>query len=125
MIKRGLVAIILFSMMLHCATRMGFLSYLYQQRHQIAYSLGVIAEMPIAMCSHQYELNKGLTIETGSQENSDLPLTVFQTHDITLFFQIAVFDFEPRKECPIKKHLAFDCERKYTPPGFSIFHPPS
>lgn len=41
-------------MTLHCASRLGVVSYLYENRLEIAYQIGLIAEIPIAMCAGDY-----------------------------------------------------------------------
>ncbi len=61
--RKVVIFVILGSMILHCASRVGFLSYLYQNRNEIAYTLGLADEMPIAMCNSDYDFDKGLTIQ--------------------------------------------------------------
>jgi len=112
-------------MVLHCATRTGFLSYLYQQRHQIAHSIGIIAEIPIAMCNSNYNFNKGLQLDAHDDEMSDIPATLIQAQEIILFSQTALFNFEPYKEIIIKDYIAFNLQKEYTSPALPVFHPPA
>lgn len=81
--NRLVVAVILIGMGLHCSSRIGFLSYLYQQRHEIAYAIGLIAEVPIAMCSSDYHFQTGDVLQDDSEHKS-LPLAIHAS-EITLF----------------------------------------
>jgi hypothetical protein len=65
-----MVMLILTCMMLHCASRVGFLSYLHQQRHEIAFALGLITEVPIAMCSSEYDFSDGLSIQVSDHDDA-------------------------------------------------------
>lgn len=123
MIRKTFILVILCSMMLHCASRVGFLSYLYGQRHEIAHMLGLIAEVPIAVCSSEYDFNDGLTIlSTDNDEDSQtLPVAL----EIKLFF----VSYKPRIP-----HLSeIVVESAYTPLWskplngcpLSVFHPPA
>jgi hypothetical protein len=71
-------------MMLHCASRLGVLSYLYQERHSIAHAVGLIQETPIALCSSDYDFNQGLSIQDHG-DSETLPVTFGHAHEITLF----------------------------------------
>lgn len=84
MFKRLLVYLILTSMILHCAGRLGLLDSLYQQRHRIAYNLGLIAEIPIAICSGDYDFDDKLKFQSGDAEETEIPISD-QLRDITLF----------------------------------------
>lgn len=83
--KRAVICVILCSMMLHCASRVGFLSYLYQHRHEIAFSLGLINEVPIATCSSDYDFGDGLVVRSVTEDGASqrtLPIAI----EINLFF---------------------------------------
>ena len=120
--KRFLSALILTSMMLHCASRIGFLSYVYEMRESIAYTMGVIEEIPIAICSSHYDFNKGITVHI-SGEHQPVPPVLAQAQEIILFYQGAYVMMVPEGV-----HLA----RLITPYAFgsdnselsSIFQPP-
>jgi hypothetical protein len=125
MFRRGVVFLILTSMMLHYASRMNFLSYLYEQRHSIAYQIRLIAEIPIAICSSDYDFSKSLKLDTHDDEKSSLPFTFSQGREITLFVQSSLFSLDPRPEGLIESHLTAIPQKKYIPPGFPVFHPPA
>lgn len=55
--------LILSSMMLHSASRLGVLSRLYEERHSIALTVGLLAEVPIASCSGDYDFDTGLHVQ--------------------------------------------------------------
>lgn len=84
MFKKGMVMLILTCMMLHCASRVGFLSYLYQQRHEIALALGLIAEVPIAMCSSDYDFNDDLSVHVSDNDEA-------ARHTLPVAFEINLF----------------------------------
>jgi hypothetical protein len=62
MLSSFICLVIIASMMTHCAARLGVLSYLYEKRHHIALSVGLISETPIALCSHDYDFGNGLIL---------------------------------------------------------------
>lgn len=82
--RRIISLVILCSMMLHCASRLGILSYLYQERHSIAHAMGFIKEIPIALCSSDYDFNKGLSIQD-SDNSQSFPVTIAHAQEIILF----------------------------------------
>lgn len=111
-------------MMLHCASRLGVLSYLYQERHTIAHTMGLIQEIPIALCSSNYDFNKGLSVQH-TDDSEGLPVSIAHAHEITLFApQYIASD--------ISKGLCFVEVTRQTPyiatsfhsPYFQIFQPP-
>ena len=116
--------LILTCMMLHCASRVGFLSYLYQQRHQIAFTLGLIAEVPIAMCSSDYDFNDDLSVHVSDNDNAahqSLPMA-FEINLFCVAVETPEFSAQeigarestsPRWSSPLQ-----GCLR-------SIFHPPA
>jgi hypothetical protein len=125
MLKRGIIAIVLFSMVLHSASRVGFLSYLYQQRHQIAYSLGFIEEVPVAVCNSEYDFNQGLAIESADDSESNLPAAMLLANEIHLFFIKHTVDIHPQLSFLRENTIPGVVEKIYLPPTLSIFHPPS
>ena len=122
--KRIFVAVILFSMVLHSASRLGVLSYVYSQRHEIAYAIGLIAEIPIAMCSSDYHFNSGFTVVNADHSDLSTPPVLIEAKEIQLFFSELLNLNDPeRSEC--KNAKAFQVETTYSSPPLSIFHPPS
>jgi hypothetical protein len=85
MVKKSLSVIILVSMVLHCSSRLGVLSYLYEHRHNIAYRVGLVTEIPIAICKSNYNFSKGLIIQHDNINDEAASLTT--AHEINLFFQ--------------------------------------
>ena len=124
MLRKAVVLLILTSMTLHCASRTGFLSYLYEHRMEIAYSLGLIDEVPISICHDAYEFNKGLTITTHDAPKSSLPSCLSQAREIILFCQTPVFISELEPTGLTLLHITVLLQRNYSSPGLSIFHPP-
>lgn len=116
--------LILTCMMLHCASRVGFLSYLYQQRHEIAFTLGLIAEVPIAMCSSDYDFNDDLSVHVSDSDDAAhqaLPMAF----EINLFcVAVAMPDFAAKEAVS----TATGTHRWSGPRAGclrSIFHPPA
>lgn len=116
---------VLFSMVLHSASRVGFLSYLYQQRHQIAYSLGFIEEVPVTVCSSDYDFNQDLIIDSADESDSTLPVAMLMANEIHLFFINHTVDMHPQLSFLRENTIPRVVERIYLPPTLSIFHPPS
>jgi hypothetical protein len=78
----------MFSMTLHCAMTLGFIDYLYNERYEISMTLGLIEEVPIALCGSRYEAVK--TFKNVNRENSrdnqkSLPGSTARLHSISLF----------------------------------------
>jgi hypothetical protein len=123
MMRRTLSVLILLSMVLHCASRLGVLSYLYENRNQIANTMGLISEVPIAMCSSDYDFNEGLHIQHADTHPS-APATFLTAHEITLFAQ-AFVSFNLRENSSItdegKSRYSVG---SYQHPPFEIFQPP-
>lgn len=123
--RRIISLVILCSMMLHCASRLGVLSYLYQERHSIAHAMGLIQEIPIALCSSDYDFNQGLIIQDhGDSEN--LPVTFGDAREIILFAPNNDFD----NTCYSHHYLAGTLNQPpylamaSPSPHFKIFQPP-
>ena len=120
--KRILCAIVLFSMMLHSASRLGILSYLYQQRHEIAFRVGIIAEIPIALCSGDYHADTSLKIQ---DDDAGKRIPAFSTaHEINLFIQVTEFALRPVLSLIRDTRVTGFLMKSYLPPVLSIFHPP-
>ena len=124
MIQKTIVYAILVSMALHCGCRLGLLDQLFQKRHEIAYAIGLIEEIPIALCSSDYEFNTGLKIET----HDDFPsihYSMVHAKDISPFF-ISRYELHRRQE-----RLLADSNTTSYPDLYRlvlvspIFHPPS
>lgn len=123
MMRRTLALLILLSMVLHCASRLGVLSYLYENRNQIANTVGLISEVPIAMCSSDYDFNEGLHIQH-ADTNPAVPASFLTAHEITLFYQ-AYSSFNLQKN----SNVADEGKSPYTVgdyphPSLEIFQPP-
>lgn len=123
--RRIISLVILCSMMLHCASRLGILSYLYQERHSIARAVGLIQEIPIALCSSDYDFNQGLTIQH-NDDADEMPVTFGHAHEITLFAPNNDFN----DTCYASHYLAGTLNQPpylatISPgPHFKIFQPP-
>lgn len=124
MLKRVVIGIVLFSMMLHCAGRLGILSYAYEQRFQIAFTLGLIDEMPMTMCSHEYYADGGLDLQYNNHESpNSIPSATFTSQEINLFFSTVPAPTTMLSGLTAAHHTGI-VQGKYLPPALSIFHPP-
>ncbi|AYB29130.1 hypothetical protein D4L85_00380 [Chryseolinea soli] len=124
MMRRAVILVILCSMMLHCASRVGFLSYLYSQRHEIAYRLGLIAEIPIALCSSDYDFNDGLTVHSNDEDGASqrtLPIAL----EIKLFFVSHSIQVPHLNEIRIDRAHAPRWSKPLNGCLRSVFHPPA
>jgi len=107
-------------MLLHCTSRLGFVSYVYQQRHEIAFSLGLTAEKVIAMCNSNY--HKEIKFAEHHSDNETAPLPNAQ--EINLFFEVIVVCFTPAYSSGADKRMSFYYYGTYSSPPPDIFHPP-
>ena len=122
MVKRILSLLILISMVLHCSSRLGIISYLYSNRHTLANTLGITQEKHIATCDSNYFADHDLAIDT---DHDDLPVTIVQADEINLFcvsmpaFNVhASFSFLNKDATPyLAKH--------YVPVCLDVLHPPA
>ncbi len=111
-------------MVLHCAGRLGLLNQLYQKRHAIAYSVGIIQEVPIAICSSDYSQTKAIILVDHNDESS-IPVRFVQAQEIILFLHDASFAFRQSTSL-IAPHYQAIPKDQYLPPFLSgFFHPPS
>ena len=124
MIRKSLSIVILVSMTLHCAARLGTLSFLYEQRHHIGYTVGLIAEIPIAMCTSNYDFDSSLKIESADSTDT-APAAFIQAQEISLFLITAldIPNFHPVVSEDKQTH--FYCVSEYSSPTSPFFHPPS
>ncbi len=125
-LRHFLIGVILFSMMLHGAARLGVLSYAYEQRHEIAFALGLIDEIPITTCSHEYFADGNLTLHEIDQESQNaVPAVVFTAQEIHLFMN--TYSALPAPPAPTglaALHHTGIVPSEYHSPALSIFHPP-
>lgn len=124
--KRFITIAILVTMTLHCASRLGVLSYLYENRHEIAYHAGLIAEIPIAMCTEDHFAKNGPLVidEIESDSSEQVPLQVVTANEIILFFHS---DRHPSSNVPLvssQTHNTAWVNSIYDKPTIGIFHPP-
>jgi hypothetical protein len=124
MFRKALSAIVLLSLMLHCASRLGFLSYLYQQKEKIALSIGLIDEIPIAPCSSEYDFGDSNKLDVKHEADHPAPL-LRQASEITLFFSPVFICCPSAKFIPVTASFPFVKTTFSSQPIDSIFHPPS
>jgi hypothetical protein len=110
-------------MILHCAGRLGILSWIYEQRQMIAYELDLIDEKPIAECGTGY-LDSGLVIIQQDDSSQAQPSIIFNGKEINLFVVYSMIEIS--KEIPVISIQHSELIENF-PPGSttSIFHPPS
>lgn len=122
MIRKTLCYLLLVTMTVHCGSRLGVLSYLFEKRHAIAYSIGMIAEIPIALCNAEYDFSDHLNFQ---DSDSCQRVPYFATaQEFNLFF-ISAIDFERSPSyLEIENPKSFYLDFHYRSPIHSIFHPP-
>lgn len=123
--KRVVVFLVLFSMVLHCSVRLGLATWLYQNRQEIAYAFGLIEEPPITMCSHEDDLDRAITIEVSADDQSKAPRNSFQASEINLFLSYTFLTNTPQFTFLRENGLLQLEVGKYSSPDPDIFHPPS
>jgi len=113
-------------MTLHCAGRLGVLSYLYQQKAQIAHTLGFISELPIALCSsdYDYDFDGGFVFQSNDESSSTPPLAV-QVNEVQLFIT-AKLNFQSTDRFLLSVfQFCSEAEKVLTRPPQSVFQPPA
>jgi hypothetical protein len=124
MLNKSLSIIILVSMILHCSSRLGVLSYLYENRHDIAYRVGLVAEIPIAICESNYNFSKGLIVQHNNVDD-EAPASLTTAHEINLFFQFNASDL--LSKCKFVNSATAPApymQRIYHSPFIKKFQPP-
>src|SRR5690606_14292000 len=124
--KRFLSIVVLCCMTLHCASRLGLVSYLYQNRHEIAFQLRLISEVPIALCSADYfgKKNSPLVVVDSQSDESQIPTQIAIAREIHLFSQdqqTLVFGSLSKR---LVTHNTPCVVADYNSPPVNIFHPP-
>lgn len=124
MFRKALVYTILLSMTLHCGCRLGFVDRLYQKRHEVAYAIGLIAEIPIAICSSGYDFGKELKIETQKTETA-LPVSFLQVQEISPFYHSARLELSANISVSLESFFLFIETKFNNKIPDSVFHPPA
>jgi hypothetical protein len=123
--KKAVCILILFSMVLHSASRLGVISYLYGKRHDLAYRVGLIAEIPIAICNlDHFSKQVPLVISDHDTTDKQLPVQFSQAKEINLFIQSHDQSLVTARAALDSDHNTILIEARYTPPLLIIFHPP-
>lgn len=123
--KRTLIYLVLTSMILHCSARLGLVSYIYENRHVIAFQLGLIDEIPIALCGSSYEFDQGLHIQVPHESDKSLPVSLPQAREINLFIESIIVPSSAELSLLSINRLPVVIEKEYTSPDYSVFHPPA
>jgi hypothetical protein len=120
-IKKALVYTILITMTLHCASRLELLNYLYNNRHDIAFAIGLSAEKAIAMCSSDYSRDSKLLLPSEDRH----PSSLIHAQEINLFAPQHQFVFESNARLEILLLPGEYVSLPYSSPLADIFHPPT
>jgi hypothetical protein len=121
--RKVVIFIILGSMILHCASRVGLLSYLYQNRNEIAFTLGLTDEIPIAMCNSDYDFDKGLTIQSADHDETS-QRTFPVAFEIKLFFDSDRTQIPDRTQTSLHTGYIPAVNRLLQGCPHSVFRPP-
>jgi hypothetical protein len=124
MIRRAFVYTILLSMLMHAGCRLGFVDQLYQTRHELAYTIGLIAEIPIAICSSGYDFGKGIIIETHKTETSQ-PVSFLQVKEISPFYHSSPLELSVNTSVSLESLFLFIETKFNNKLTDSVFHPPA
>lgn len=102
------------------------LSYLYEKRHSVAYTVGLIAEVPIAMCNSDYDFGKGIVVYDNDPDDSTIPPAIFHAQEIQLFItSVPQLELKADWLAINSSRPLFPDDSRYPSPALSIFHPPS
>lgn len=121
--KKATAIFILLVLTLHCGSRLGLLTAMFNQRYKIAVLIGLMEEKPIVECNSEY-FTDDLVITNLNDSASSLPASIFHAQEIQLFFETHEFSFNPLM--PVRLSWAPSNYTVWYPePSHSIFHPPS
>jgi hypothetical protein len=123
MIRKSIVFAILVSMALHCGCRLGLLDQLFRKRHEIAFALGLIEEIPIALCSSSHDFSQGLKIAV--LDDSQSISFAAQTREIDLYLVSCCEPPSRQDEVVASDTEAVSSDLYKLTWVSSIFHPPS
>ncbi len=107
-------------MIVHCAARLGMLSYVYGHRFELAYSLGISSEKYIPLCKSDYASVTHLSLPAESGEEA--PVTI-QAADIQLFGPVDTMTL-PERVGTVLPTLRHESSTFHSVPLPPIFHPP-
>ena len=123
MIRKSLGIIVLSSLVLHCASRVGLLSHIYQERHQIAFFLGIVDELPIALCGTSHFDSQQLLVHPADEKGS-VPAELMTRINIVLFcVKVGNIDDPVRFLIPPVHNFHYVLV-PYASPARDILHPP-
>jgi type IV secretory pathway VirB3-like protein len=121
-LKSTISILILSVMMLHASSRLGVLTYFYQNKDRIAFSLGLASEPTITECSSEFYFADRLTIADNASETHSNILPI--AHEIHLFFVGAIcFTLEPMT-CSITLPAALTAPQLSEGVAASLLRPP-
>lgn len=124
MFRKVICFVILASMFLHCASRLGVLSHLYEKRHHIAYALGLIHEVPIATCSNDYDFQTGLVLHEQHDADQTVPQGLAHAPEIILCTPPAPQMFGASPSTLLDVAASLYADRYYRSPLIPVFRPP-
>lgn len=111
-------------MTLHCGVRLGFFDHVYSLRHEIAYGIGLIKEIPLAICGSQYDFSNKLDIVI-ERETDSIPQSIVKAKEINLFY-ISAFRISLTQEILFSNlKVAFLSNLYALDFSNPIFHPPT
>lgn len=121
--RKAFSFVIILSMTLHCASRLGVLSYLHENRYTIGYSLGMISEIPIALCNNEIDVHKSFYI--GQHDLQDkIPAGFPRALEITLFEELLQpLSFKQHTIITNAANTAYTVP-DYRSPSLEFFQPP-
>ena len=123
MIKKLVAFIVVSAMVFHGAGRFGLLDQLYKKRFEIGLAFGVVKEIPISVCSHDYEFNTSLVINDSDHSEAS-PQSIIQVNEIQLFFATQLPLLVIQKSLKVKQVGTFLSSFYNSLAQDSIFHPP-
>ena len=124
--KRAIVFVILTSMTLHCSIRLGFMTWLYQNRQDIVYAFGLGDKPLITMCSHADDLDRAVKIEVAQDDyDKRMPVSAFQVREINLFFVSHLLSASQELALLREQCVPHVVDKDYPEPLLTVFHPPA
>jgi hypothetical protein len=100
------------------------IDFLYIKRNHIAFSLGLLTEVPIAVCSGEYEFDRGL-IMISQQNDSTSQMPLAQAEEINLFVSPVCVVSLTNTFTTFDQVVPVENKAPRDPHSISVFQPPA
>jgi len=123
-VRKIISVVVLLTLLAHFAAKLGIVSYLYQHRNSIAHSVGLIREIPIAICDQHYDFRTEIQF-ADTEEKHSVPPPIALNKEVSLFLTPTVVTIVPNRVLLSSPFGVVQIGIPRAELSRSIFHPPS